>query len=295
MAESLKVLRRRVRSVRSIKQITRAMEMVSAAKLRRAQATLMAGRPYARKLQQLISHVAGSTAIAENPLFHEREGNRKILVLFTSDRGLCGGFNHNLIREAQTRLKAEPDTDWKLVCVGRRGHDYFRRRPWPIVEKVIGLGGQPDDPEARRLADFLLDGFRNNECDVVTLVYPAFISTAVNKTTVEQYLPLTPESLGIDEEREEGGGSKEIDYILEPSAELLLDSLLPRYLSSKTYITMAEAATSEHGARMIAMNNASKNCTELGDALTLQLNKARQATITTELLDIVGGAEALQG
>ena len=292
MAETLKDLRRRVRSIRNIKQITRAMEMVSASKLRRAQATLMAARPYAQKLQELLAHVANSTLILEHPLFKERGGNRKILVLFTADRGLCGSFNANLIKEAETRLRNEPQTDWQIVAVGKRGREYFARRKWPIIRSWEGFRGQADSAAASEIAAFLLDLFENNATDQIVLLYPRFISTVMSRPTVAQYLPLTPEALGL--KIDEAEKSHEVDYILEPDAASVFDLLLPRYLSSKIYITMAELATSEHSARMVAMNNATKNCKELGDALTLKLNKARQASITKELLEIVAGAEAIK-
>lgn len=291
MAESLKVLRRRVRSVKNIGKITRAMEMVSASKLRRTQGILMAGRPYAGKLQELIAHVAGGSA-SEHPLFQPREGSRKLLVLFTADRGLCGSFNTNLINQAERLMKSEPETQWELVCVGKRGIDYFGRRRWPIVNKVVGLGGQPDSDEARRIADYVLKRYENNEVDKVLLLYSSFISTVRYLPTLAQYLPMTPEALGLDEAVEKKSGAQR-NYIMEPSPEALFDSLLPRYLSSKIYISMAETNTSEHSARMIAMNNATKNCKELSTDLTLRMNRARQDTITKELLDIVGGAEAL--
>ncbi|HOR29732.1 MAG TPA: ATP synthase F1 subunit gamma [Candidatus Sumerlaeota bacterium] len=295
MAESLKVLRRRVRSIKNIKQITRAMEMVSAAKLRRAQATLMAARPYAAKLQELLAHVASSSVIEEHPLFQPREGNRKTLVLFTADRGLAGSFNTNLIKKTEELLRGDPAAKWELVLVGRRGRDYFQRRSWPVARSWIGLVGQADDGLARELANYLLERFLRDETDQILLVYSSFISTVVYRPTVAQYLPLTPEALGIRlDEAGQAEARQEVDYILDPSADTVFDSLLPRYLSSKIYITLAEMATSEHSARMISMNNATKNCNDLQDSLQLRLNNARQAAITKELLDIVGGAEALK-
>jgi F-type H+-transporting ATPase subunit gamma len=294
--ESLKTLRRRLRSVKSIGKITRAMEMVAASKLRRAQSTLLAGRPYAAKLQELLAHLAGSSALGEHPLFKEREEHSKVLVIFTSDRGLSGSFNANIIKMAEEILRAEPETAWQLVCVGRKGRDYFLKRKWPVIESIVGLGGHPDLPEAQRIAAKLQDLFLAGECDSVWLLYSAFISTMVSQPTVARYLPMTPESLGLAPpgqfERHHG---EVVDYILEPSAGEVFNELLPRFLSSRIYITMAEVATSEHSARMIAMNNATKNCTEMSDQLTLRLNKARQGAITKELLEIVGGAEALKG
>ncbi|MCE5230957.1 ATP synthase F1 subunit gamma [bacterium] len=292
--ESLKTLRRRVRTVRNIKQITRAMEMVSAAKLRRAQATLLAARPYARKLQDLLARVAASSTVAGNPLFHERPGKRRVLVVFTSDRGLAGSFNVNIARTAEEQMRSEPDAQWRLICIGRRGRDYFTRRGYDVIDSVVGLGGQADSQQATRLADRLREMFLAGEADTIDLLYARFISTVVNRPMVVQFLPMTPEALQIGKKKEPAIAAHETEYIIEPSPQAVFDQLLPRYLSSRVYITMAEQATSEHSARMVSMNNATKNCTELGDQLTLKLNKARQGAITKELLDIVGGAEALQ-
>lgn len=290
--ESLKTLRRRVKSITNIKQITRAMEMVAASKLRRTQTCLMAARPYAAKLQELLGHLAGSSELSEHPLFKPREGNRKLLVLLTADRGLCGSFNSNIIKEAEDLLLADPNTDWSLCCIGRRGRDHFRNSPWPLIESIKDLGGLPDSNEARALSNQLRQRFLDGEFDSVHLLFSSYISTVHYKPTLVQYLPMTPASLGL----EEGNNDRhDTDYILEPSAQAVFDSILPRHLSSRIYITMAEGLTSEHSARMIAMNNATKNCTEMGDHLTLKMNKARQASITTDLLDIVGGAEALSG
>ena len=289
--ESLKTLRRRVRSVKNIKQITRAMGMVAASKLRRTQSRLLAARPYAAKLQELLGHLAGSSGLSTHPLFMPREGDRKLLVLFTADRGLCGSFNTNIIKMAEDHLKANPKADWSLACIGRRGQDHFANRGRKIIDTISDLGGVPDSDQARDLSHRILERFLDGQFDSVHLLFTRYISAVRYQPTIVQYLPMTPESLGIDPQAQT---SHEIDYLLEPSAEAVIDSLLPRHLSSKIYITMAESMTSEHSARMLAMNNATKNCTEMSDHLTLKLNKARQATITKDLLDIVGGAEALK-
>jgi F-type H+-transporting ATPase subunit gamma len=293
--ESLKTLRRRVRSIKNIKQITRAMEMVSDSKLRRAQATLLAGRPYAAKLREMLANLASGGELREHPLFARREGPRKILVLFTSDRGLAGSFNNNIIKQAEERLKSEPQTQWQLFCVGRKGRDYFARRRWPILDSVVGQRGQPDVAVARRIATTLIERFLANQCDSVTLLYSAYVSSVFYRTTFLQYLPIDPKSFEAPAGGAGPAARTRLDYLFDPSAEAVFEALLPRLLASQTYITMAEVATSEHSARMIAMNNATKNCLEMGDALTLKMNKARQAAITKELLDIVGGANALKG
>jgi F-type H+-transporting ATPase subunit gamma len=297
--ESLKVLRRRIRSVNNIRQITRAMEMVAAAKLRRTQGALAAGRPYATKLRELLAHLAEGSELGSHPLFVPREGNRKILVLYTADRGLCGSYNSNAIKRAEEVLRAEPDAQWQLVTIGRRGHDYFQRRRWPILDSVRTLGGQADGAEAQRVARLLVGRYLAGEIDGVWLLYQAFVSSVLSRPTLVRYLSLTPEALGLDEKGGRNATARHdgprVDYLLEPSAGAVFDALLPRFLASRIYITMAEAAASEHSARMVAMNNATMNCDEMSDSLTLRMNNARQASITKELLEIVGGANAIQG
>lgn len=290
MPASAKVLRRRVKSIKATRQITRAMEMVSAAKLRRAQGILLAGRPYAANLQLLLSHLAGSASVAEHPLFQKREGNKRIMVVFTAERGLCGGFNNNLLKLVEGELKRQSDKNWQLYCIGKKGADYFKRRQWPIVRSITGLSGKPELGLAREISEDLLKRFTSGETDAIYLYYQSFVSLAV-------YRPMMVKFLNLDAAELAGAGhatsGPALDYILEPSAERVFDALLPRYLTSKIYITMAEVFTAEHSARMISMNNATKNCKELTDALTLAMNKARQAQITRELIDIVGGAQAV--
>lgn len=295
--ESLKDLRRRVRSVRNIQQITRAMEMVAAAKLRRAQANLAAGAPYAAKLMELAARLAEGSELGDHPLFAAREGKRKILVLYTADRGLCGSYNGNAIKAAEDLLRSEPDAQWQLVTIGKRGYEYFSKRRWPIVESVLALGGQANVAESQRVAKFLVDRYLDGKVDSIWLLYQAFVSTVQSRPKIVRYLGLTPEALGIGavdpSAKKERAGSR-VDYLLEPSAQEVFDALLPRFLASRIYITMAEAAASEHSARMVAMNNATKNCKEMANTLTLKMNNARQASITKELLEIVSGANAIQ-
>lgn len=297
-AESLKDLRRRLRSIRSIRQITRAMEMVAAAKLRRVQTRLEAGRPYAAKLQELLAHLSASTSTEAHPMLRpmpEGGGRRKLLVLFTADRGLCGSFNANLIGAAEQSLTQAPRAEWDLVCVGKHGRNHFARRGWNIVHEIIGLHGEPDLDHARRLAGLLEEQYRSGQYDSIWLLYAEFRSTVSNQPRVVAYLPMGPETLAevADEPGQRIQEEAPLEYLFEPGAETVFGSLLPRYLVSRLYIAMAEHGTSEHSSRMVAMNNATKNCGEMDEDLTLQINKARQTTITNELLDIVGGAEAL--
>lgn len=292
MPQSTKELRRRIKSITATKQITRAMEMVSASKLRRSQEVLLAGRPYAGRLQELLSFLASSTSVESHPLFEAHEGNRDVMVVFTSDRGLCGGFNSNMMKLVERHLADHPDKDWSLYCIGKRGAEYFGKRDRRIIKRHVDLGGKPDSDLATSISHELLELFESGQADAIHLAYPSFITLASNKPIIVKFLNLDPAELRPTEDGE-GGSDKELDYILEPSAEQVFDSLLPRYLSSKIYITMAELFTSEHSARMLAMHNATKNCDEMADALTLQMNKARQTQITNELIEIVSGAQAV--
>ncbi|MBN1868371.1 ATP synthase F1 subunit gamma [Candidatus Sumerlaeota bacterium] len=291
MPESLKVLRRRLRSIRSTKQITRAMEMVSAAKLRRVQGMLLSARPYVRHLETLVGRLAEQEDAASSPYFARRDVKRTTLVLYTADRGLCGSYNANMIRQTEAFLRGSAEEKVELVCIGRRGHDYFRRRKERIANAFTDFGGKPDLEESVRVAEFLCERFLSGATDEVVLFYSAFVSTVVTKPTFQKFLPFDPASLS---RTDKGKDAAERFYLYEPSRERVYERLIPAYLHSKIHISVAEALTSEHSSRMLAMNSASKNCDELVDSLTLRLNKARQGTITGDLLDIVGGAEALQ-
>ncbi len=293
MAKGIKELRGRIRSIKNTKKITRAMEMVSAAKLRRTQTVMEAAKPFTHKLEQLLGRLALSSRAQENPLFEKREAGTAppLLLLFTSDRGLCGAFNANLIKLAEKYLAAHPDA--LLYCVGRKGRDYFRKRiPKRVVGEAVDLGGKLDGEVTDRVARELVAMFLEGKVSEINIVASEFLSTANNRPRLSRYLPLEPEAFGVSDADE---GGKSIDYILEPSPDRVFDALLPRYLRNKIFLSLAETVTSEHASRMLAMNNATKNCSELVEKLTLQMNKARQAAITTEIIEIVSGAEALAG
>jgi F-type H+-transporting ATPase subunit gamma len=292
MPESLKALRRRLRSIHNTQQVTGAMEMVSAAKLRRAQSALQAARPFIRKLEMLLGYLAPAAEAAGHPLFTSRRVRRSTLVLFTADRGLCGSYNSNLIRIAEHHLKEHRLGSMDLICVGRNGANYFGRRNWPIVGTYPDFGGVLDRDKSNDIAKTLLARYLEGETDEIYLLYSTFISTSQSKPTYEKYLDLDLSTLLRNAPPEERKG---FDYTFEPDRDHVFDALLPIYLRSKVFITLAESFTSEHSARMLAMNNATKNCEELISTLTLRLNKARQTSITSDLLDIVGGAEALSG
>jgi len=292
MAENVKSLRRRLRSIKNTKQITRAMEMVSAAKLRRSQDLLLAGRPYASKLQELLGRLAGS-ATADHPYFEKREVRNRVLVLVTADRGLAGSFNAQLIKAAEKFLK-ESAGPVDLICVGKKGYDYFKSRQWNILFSVIDFNGKLTYDRTNEVAERIANVFTSGKADEIYVLYNSFVSTLVYRPTLEKMLPLDPEALLLKADAAAVADSNS-DYLMEPSPNVVFSSLLPRYVNSKMYIIMAETFTAEHSARMVAMSAATKNCSELIDKVSLAMNKARQAAITKEILEIVGGAEALNG
>jgi F-type H+-transporting ATPase subunit gamma len=290
MAENVKSLRRRLRSIRNTKQITRAMEMVSAAKLRRAQAALLAGRPYATKLLELLARLASDESLS-HPLLAAREVRRQWLVVFSADRGLAGAFNAQVIKQAEHFLRtAQVPTE--LICIGRKAYDYFRTKPYSLKWHVTDLGAKLSPTRAAEIGNLLIEGFLEETTDSVVLLYNKFISTLVYRPHFEVLLPVS----GLVHQESSGNikSSPRREYLLEPTPDLLLNALLPRYVINRVFITLAETFTAEHSARMVAMSGATRNCEELTQKLTLKMNKARQAAITKEILEIVGGAEALK-
>lgn len=284
---SLKIIRKRIASVKSTQKITKAMKMVSAAKLRRAQDAATAARPYADKLADLLRNVAARMGTTTHPLLEVRAEERTIHVLLvTADRGLCGGYNSNLLRKVEALLQERGADRVRLTTVGRRGYDYFKKRPINIVDKHINLFGGPSAQLARHIGEQVSREFADETCDAVYLIYSHFRSALVQVPTVQRLLP-------IEAHTAEAGGA--LDYRYEPGAASLLDRLLRQYVTVLIHRAFLEAAASEHGARMTAMDSATSNASEMIDRLTLEMNRARQATITKELMEIIGGAEALKG
>jgi len=293
MPENVKALRRRLRTVRNTMQITRAMEMVSAAKLRRAQTMLMAGRPYSSKLKELVKKL-GESGSVDHPLVTARPVSKRWLLLFTADRGLAGAFNAQIIKQAE-RYLASADVPTELVCIGKKGYDYFRTRTVPLAWSVTDLGAKLSSERAAEIAAFLREAYISGRTDEVVLLYNQFVSTLIYRPQFEVLLPVGP-ALGKSEEEDATAASDRVqrEYLLEPTAASLLDVLLPRFVANRVYITLAETFTAEHSARMVAMSGATRNCEELTEHLTLKMNKARQSAITTEIIEIVSGAEALK-
>jgi len=284
---SLKIIRKRITSVRSTQKITKAMKMVSAAKLRRAQEAATSARPFAEKLTNLLRNVAARIGTSSHPLLQSRPEERTIHVLLvTADRGLCGGYNSNLIRKAEGLIQERGADRVRLTIVGRRGFDYFKKRPVTIVDKHINLFGGPSAELARAIGERLAQEFATETCDAVYLIYGHFRSALVQVPTVQRLLPI---------EAQPTEGAAAMDYLYEPDAASLLDRLLRQYISVLIHRAFLEATASEHGARMTAMDSATTNASDMINRLTLEMNRARQATITKELMEIIGGAEALKG
>jgi len=287
----VKTLNKRIRSVKSTQQITKAMKMVAAAKLNRSQGKMLAARPYSRKLIKLVEHLAGASQGA-NPLFEVREVKSRLIVVVTSDKGLCGSYNMNIIKRAQTAFRdsQQAGADTQLLTIGKKASDFFAKREYPLWGRHDDLGGEVEAQRAQQLGDALVDAFLDGEFDEVRIVYAEFVSTMTQRPTDAPVLPIAPEAVGADADDSEVA---DLDYIWEPGQAELFDVLLPLYLRNRVYMTLMEAFTSEHAARMTSMTAATDNAGELIESLTLQRNRERQAAITAELLDIVGGANAL--
>ena len=286
---TLKAIRKRISSVRNTQQITKAMKMVSAAKLRRAQEAAVAARPYAEKMTELLKNVAARVAIEAHPLLQTREEKKIDLVVFTSDRGLCGGYNANLIRAAEAFIRRHaPDKEVELTLVGRKGADHFRRRRAPIADRYLNVLTTAPDELAAAIGQKLISRFINRETDAVYILYSHFRSALSQVPTLEKLLPV---SLSATDDAEP---QQLTEYLYEPSIEQLLASLLPRITDVAVQRALLEATASEHGARMTAMDSATSNASKMIGSLTLQMNRARQASITRELMEIVGTAEALK-
>lgn len=285
---TLRDIQRRIRSVQSTQKITKAMKLVAAAKLRRAQERITAARPYAIKMSELLSSLVGRTEGDAHPLLARRTTGRKRLVVITADKGLCGAFNSNILRASIAFLREHGDVDVTLVVVGKKARDFYRRRQWQIKSEMLGFFDHLAYSHAQELAGELMATYLGGEVDEVHLMYNEFRSVAVQRVTRQQLLPIEPEA------SEPGRAAPAGDYIFEPSPEAILASLLPRHVTTQVFRALMESIAGEYGARMTAMESASKNAKEMIDVLTIQYNKARQERITKELLDIVGGAEALR-
>jgi F-type H+-transporting ATPase subunit gamma len=286
---NLKEIKRRIQSVKNTQQITKAMKLVAASKLRKAQEAILDARPYAIKMMDVINHLAARCNSDLHPLLDDREGKRTLLLIITSDKGLCGGFNGSIIRKTAQYLKDNDQDENSLIVAGKKGNDIFCNRPVTIVEDLVGWTKDFDYLKGQAIGENLANMFMENKIDKVLVIYNEFKSVMQQEVIVEQLLPVVPEKMEQDKD------SVTVDYIYEPDEETILNELLKRYIAVEVYRAFLESSASEHGARMTAMDSASRNAGEMIDGLTLTYNKARQAYITKELIEIVNGAEALKG
>jgi F-type H+-transporting ATPase subunit gamma len=283
-------IRRRIRSIKNTAQITRAMEMVAASKMRRAQQAVLAARPYADRIRAMLGDLAAMASPAEEvrafPLLQRRPVKRIQLILVTSDRGLAGALNTNVIRRAvdfMTRERSEPIEHFDIVAIGRKGRDFLVRYGWPMIAEFTRVTDRPSVEAIRPIVELATQDFISGRVDAVFVVYTHFINTLRQEPRVFQLLPIEPP--------EESGAIS--DYIFEPDPATVLEALLPRFLEMQLYRILLEASASEHSARMVAMRNATQNALDLVAELTLTYNKARQAQITREVSEIAAGANAL--
>ena len=277
-------IRRRIRSVKSTQQITRAMKMVAAARLRRAQDRIFNARPYANQMMALLSSVAARTTDRCHPLLLERPIQRQLLVLVTSDRGLCGGFNANLIRAAQSYVDEHRDRDISIITVGRKGRDYFIKRPVKVIGEHINIFGRLEFNQSQPISKSIIELYSEEKVDSVDFIYNEFKSIMTQRVMVERYLPIKPIV--------PTSGETLIDYIYEQPAQEIFYSLLPRYVEIEVYRALLESQAAELAARMTAMDAATNNAREMIDSLTLYMNRVRQAAITREIIEVVSGAAA---
>ena len=287
MAQSTGDIKRRIRSIQSTQKITKAMEMVSGAKLRRAQEKMLASRPYAAKLSEVMSRLVQGAGSFSHPLLANPETGKTGCVVFTADRGQAGGYNVNIQRLAQQYVDSTEEDTSALIILGKKGRDYFRFRKYPIMQEYLNIGDIPTFMQAKELAKQLMDWYADGTLNEVYLFYTKFGSAIHQIPTQIKLLPL--ETPGEKEE-----AAEEIEYIFEPSPEGVLGTLLPNYVEIQVYQALVESKASEHGARRTAMGSATDNAQDMIEALTLSFNRARQAAITTEITEIVGGANALE-
>ena len=293
MSGALKEVRNRIQSVQSTQQITKAMKMVSAAKLRRAQEAIIQMRPYAKKLQEMLNNiVSNSDGNINMALAAERPIEKLLVIVITSDRGLCGGYNSNLIKLAKQVIankypSVSAKSNSEILPVGKKGYEHFSKNKFKVIDQYWSIFSNLSFDNIASVAKYAMDAFSNGEVDAVELVYSEFKNAATQNFIAEQFLPV--------KKTEKKKGEVNADFIFEPGQAILIEELMPKILNTQLYKAILDAHASEHGARMTAMDKATDNAQELLKALKISYNRARQAAITTELTEIVSGAAALQG
>ncbi len=291
---TLKELRLRIKSLKNTKKITSAMKMVSASKLKKAKDNSLKTQPYIENLNDVLQRVLNSVENVNNPLLDKRDNKKTRCIVFTSDRGLCGGFNNNLVKYFKRQAKSF-DTDFEIITVGKKAKDGLKKTFTQISESIEGVSASPSFEQAKKLVDSCIADFNSHKIDSVVLFYNKFVSAISQKPSHIQLLPFVRSGEPEEKESSESKEKTNVDYIFEPDAEKLLEQLLPKQIAIQLFQCLLDNAAGEHAARMTAMENATNNASELISSLTIQMNRARQAAITTELTEIVSGAESLKG
>jgi F-type H+-transporting ATPase subunit gamma len=289
---TLRDIKRRIVGVKSTQQITKAMKMVAAARLRRAQENILNARPYSRKIAQMLQHLLNVEKDFANPLFTEREVKKILMIVVTSDRGLCGSFNMNVIRTAEELIKNDynsfyTNNNLQLICIGKKGNDYFTKKEFPVVGSYPGIFSHLKFEFASSLIKEISSKYINGEIDKVIVVFNEFKSVIQQHTLVEQLIPIKPFEQSVE-------SHLQVDYIYEPDKTKIIETLLPKHLNAQMWRVLLDSYAAELGARMTAMDMATENAKELIRSLNLTYNKERQASITKEILEIVSGANALK-
>ncbi|MBI5194223.1 MAG: ATP synthase F1 subunit gamma [Nitrospirae bacterium] len=287
---TIRQIRRKILGSQKTKQITRTMQMVAASRLKKSEGKMLQAKPYSTKLEELLGRLSQTGQFA-HPFFEAREVKNRGLVLITSDRGLCGSYNTNIILKAEAFLKGHNSGSSKLILIGKKGFDYFRKRNVEILDQITDMGGKLDYKRVEDITSRLTGYYLNGELDEVHLLYTSYRSVLSYKPTMVKFLNIEPPK---EAETKGSYGDEGIKYIFEPGVKDIFEKLLPKYISTKIYMSMAESFTSESASRMMAMKLATDNATDMIDRLTLMRNKARQAAITKEITEIVTSAEALK-
>ncbi len=283
MAETLRELKSRIRSAKKTQQITKTMQMVAASRLKKSESVFKKSQPYHEKMELILSHLMESSQGISHPFFDSREVKTVGLVIVTSDRGLCGGYNANIIARAEAFLKDAGSRNIQLILIGKKGYDYFKTREWPILYKYLDLAGKPDYQRISDITQELIEAYLSRTLDEVNVLYTNFVSALTNKPVLKKFLNLQQEKEGLKS-----------DFIFEPDLEGIIDAFLGRQIASRMYSALLESFTAENASRMVAMKSATDSAKEMIDRLTLKGNKARQAAITKEILEIVTAGEAMK-
>ncbi len=280
-------IKRKIKSVKNTQKITKAMKMVSAARMRKAEDAMKNARSYANKIYELVGNMADRVEADSHPFLTARKEVRNVcLAIITSDKGLCGAFNSNVVKKTLAFARENKGVNIKLICIGKKAYDFLGKKEFEVLSKYVSFGGKITYDEASEIGDKLVDYYMSEDVDEIYIIHNEFRSTAFQVAKVTKVLPLSIEKTEAAETT---------DYIYEPKAEVLLKEIMPRYINFTVYFSLLESIAGEHGSRMVAMDNAARNAGEVINKLTLTFNKARQGAITNEILDIVNGAEALNG